>query len=146
MRLLMTAPTARQIDVGLAVLRIAVGIIFLAHGGQKLFQFGFGGVTGAFAQMGIPFPGLTGPLVALVEFLGGVALVVGFATRIAALFLAVDMLGAMLFVHLAGGFFLPAGVEFALVLFAANLAIFFMGPGDYSLDHTISRRRTATTA
>lgn len=141
MRFFTTAPTARQIDVGLAILRIAVGLVFLAHGGQKLFQFGFEGVTGAFGQMGIPFPGLTGPLVAIVEFVGGVALVLGFATRLAALFLAVDMLGAMLLVHMSGGFFLPAGVEFALTLFAANLALFFMGPGDYSLDHGISRRR-----
>ena len=139
-----TAPTARQIDVGLAILRIAVGIVFLAHGGQKLFQFGFGGVTGAFGQMGIPFPGLTGPLVAVVEFLGGIALVVGFATRIAALFLAIEMLGAMLFVHIPAGFFLPAGIEFAFSLFAANLALFFVGPGDFSLDHAIDRRRATT--
>jgi putative oxidoreductase len=144
MRLLTTAPTARQIDVGLAILRIAVGIVFLAHGGQKLFQFGLGGVTEGFGQMGIPFPGLTGPLVACVEFFGGIALVLGLATRLAALFLAINMLGAMLFVHMAAGFFLPAGVEFALSLFAANLALFFMGPGDYSLDHAISRRRTTT--
>ena len=142
MRFFTTAPTARQIDVGLAILRIAVGIVFIAHGGQKLFQFGFGGVTGAFDQMGIPFPGLTGPLVAILEFFGGIALVLGLATRLTALFLAVNMLGAMLFVHLPAGFFLPAGVEFALSLFAANLALFFMGPGDYSLDHTISRRGT----
>ena len=141
MRFFTTAPTARQIDVGLAILRIAVGLVFLAHGGQKLFQFGFEGVTGAFGHLGIPFPGLTGPLVAIVEFVGGVALVLGFATRLAALFLAVDMLGAMLLVHMSGGFFLPAGVEFALTLFAANLALLFMGPGDYSLDHGISRRR-----
>ena len=141
MRFFMTTPTARQVDVGLAILRIAVGIVFIAHGGQKFFQFGLAGVSEGFGQMGIPFPGLTGPLVAIVEFLGGIALVLGLGTRLAALFLAVNMLGAMLFVHLPAGFFLPAGVEFALSLFAANLALFFMGPGDYSLDHTISRRR-----
>ena len=141
MSLLTTTPTARQLDTGLAILRIAVGLVFIAHGGQKLFQFGFAGVTGAFGQMGIPLPGITGPLVAIVEFLGGILLVVGLFTRIAAFLLAVNMLGAMLFVHLSAGFFLPAGVEFALTLFLANIAILVMGPGALSLDHSIYRRR-----
>ena len=141
MSLLTTTPTARQLDTGLAILRIAVGLVFIAHGGQKLFQFGFAGVTGAFGQMGIPLPGITGPLVAIVEFLGGILLVVGLFTRIAAFLLAVNMLGAMLFVHLSAGYFLPAGVEFALTLFLANIAILVMGPGALSLDHSIYRRR-----
>ena len=145
MRLFATGPTARQIDFGLAILRIVVGLVFIAHGGQKLFQFGFEGVTGAFGQMGIPMPGIAGPVVACVEFFGGIALVLGIATRIAALFLAINMLGAMLFVHISAGFFLPNGVEFALTLFGANLALFLMGPGDYSIDHSLDRRRAATT-
>lgn len=144
MRLFATAPTARQIDIGLTILRIVVGLVFIAHGGQKLFQFGIAGVSAGFGQMGIPFPGVAGPVVACVEFFGGIALVLGIATRIAALLLAINMLGAMLFVHLKAGFFLPAGVEFALTLFGANLALFIMGPGDYSIDHSLDRRRVAT--
>jgi putative oxidoreductase len=134
--------TSRRLDAGLAVLRVIAGIVFAAHGAQKLFVYGFGGVTGAFGQMGVPLPGITGPLVALVELLGGLALVFGLLTRLAALGLSVVMLGAILMVHLAGGFFLPNGVEFALALFGAAAALALTGPGEFSLDAVLGRRRT----
>ncbi len=141
MGILTATPTTRQIDLGLLLLRLAVGAVFIAHGAQKVFVYGFAGVSGSFGQMGIPLPGITGPLVAIVELAGGVALVIGLLTRLAAIALAIDMLGAILFVHLAGGFFLPAGVEFALVLLAACLALAIIGPGAMSLDRGIGGRR-----
>ena len=141
MGILTATPTARQIDLGLLLLRLAVGVIFIAHGAQKVFVYGFAGVSGSFGEMGIPVPGITGPLVAIVELAGGVALVIGLLTRLAAIALAIDMLGAMLFVHLAAGFFLPAGIEFTLVLLAACLALAIIGPGAMSLDRGIGGRR-----
>ncbi len=141
-----TPLTAPRIDIGLAVLRIITGIIFMVHGGQKLFVYGFAGVSGAFAQMGIPLPGITGPLVALLEFFGGFALVVGLLTRLSALGLAINMLGAIVMVHLAAGFFLPNGYEFALALLGATITLALTGAGNYSVDAVIARRRRGGNA
>lgn len=130
-----------RIQTGLTLLRAAVGTIFIAHGAQKLFIYGMSGVVGAFGQMGVPFPEVTGPLVALLEFFGGIALLVGLLTRFAALGLAINMLGAMVLVHAPAGFFLPNGIEFALILGAASLAFAIMGAGEYSVDALVARRR-----
>jgi putative oxidoreductase len=141
-----TAPSgllasAERLNVGLAVLRIIVGTVFIAHGAQKLFVYGLGGVTGAFAGMGVPLAAVAGPAVAFLELFGGIALVLGLLTRLVGLGLAGVMLGAIVFVHAAGGFFAPEGVEFVLTLFAAAVALALTGPGTYSLDAVLARRR-----
>lgn len=132
--------TAGQLDAALAILRVIVGVIFAVHGGQKLFVFGLAGVAGAFGQMGVPLAGVVGPAVALLEFAGGIALVVGLLTRPVALGLAINMIGAILLVHGRAGFFLPAGYEFALALLGSAAALAIAGAGGWSLDAMIAGR------
>ena len=128
-------------DLGLAVLRVITGTIFIAHGAQKLFVYGFDGVAGGFAQMGVPFPAVVGPMVGLLEFFGGLALITGLLTRLAGAGLAINMLGAFLIVHLPAGFFLPNGYEFVMLLAASTSALALTGAGRYSIDAVIGRRR-----
>jgi len=126
---------------GIAVLRVVVGMVFLVHGGQKLFVFGFGGVAAFLGQVGIPAPGLAAVILTAVEFLGGLALLLGLFTRWAAIPLAIVMLVAILTVHLKAGFFLPNGYEFALTLLGANVALALLGSGEASVDGVLKKRR-----
>src|SRR5438270_7135094 len=85
---------------GLAVLRIAVGAVILTHGYQKVFHMHLGGVAGFFGHLGIPLPTLSAIVVMAVEFVGGVLLITGLATRILAALIAVDRLGEVFVFHL----------------------------------------------
>jgi putative oxidoreductase len=143
MRLFETA-SPRQINVALAILRVVTGIIFTAHGAQKVFVYGFDGVAGGFAQMGIPMAAFAAPAVALVELLGGLALIAGLLTRVASLGLGITMLGAFFFAHMKAGFFLPNGYEFVLTLFAIVTTLMITGAGAFSLDAVLAGRRLAT--
>jgi putative oxidoreductase len=125
---------------GITILRVMVGIVFLAHGGQKVFVYGFSGVSGVFGQMGIPMPTVMGPFVALLELVGGALLIVGVGTRWVSILFAIEMAVAVLKVHLSGGFFLPKGFEFALTLFAASCAIALEGPGPAALGRTLTKK------
>lgn len=127
-------------DWGIAVLRVAAGIVFLAHGGQKLFVFGLSGVEGAFAHMGFPMPSILGAFIAVLEFVGGIALIAGLLTRWVAILFAIEMAVAVLKVHLANGFFLPQGCEFASMMFAASVAL--AGPGAAAVDRVIFKSST----
>src|SRR4051812_47398512 len=109
-------PSDKALAVGLFLLRTIVGVVLMAHGGQKLFTYGLTGTEQGFAQMAVPLPQITAPLIAVIELVGGILLVFGLLTRVFAFLFACDMAGAIVFVHFAGGFFLPAGYEFALLL------------------------------
>ncbi len=131
----------RTQEWGITILRVAVGVIFLPHGGQKLFVWGFGAVAAFLGELGIPMPMLAAVIVTLVEFGGGLALLLGVYTRWAAALLAIDMLVAILTVHIRHGFFLPEGFEYPLMLLAANLALVFLGSGKCSVDEFLRLRR-----
>jgi len=125
---------------GLTILRLVVGIVFLAHGAQKVFVLGHGGVTGMLASIRIPLPSVMAVVLMAVEFLGGAALVLGLLTRWAAALIGFDMIIAILAVHLKGGFFSPKGVEFPLTLLAACIALVMVGPGAASVDGALVKR------
>ncbi|MEO6528364.1 MAG: DoxX family protein [Gemmatimonadaceae bacterium] len=144
--LLFRSSTQRQISFGLAILRVVLGATFIMHGGQKLFVYGFAGVTGAFGQMGIPMPGLLGPLVALVEFFGGIAILLGLLTRLAALGIGATMVVAILTVHLKAGFFNPQGVEFPLSLLSSAITLAITGAGAFSIDAILNTRLSPNEA
>src|SRR2546422_5830527 len=89
---------------GLVPLRLVVGLVFIVHGGQKLFVFGVGGAAGFMAKVGIPWPFLAAVVVIAVEILGGLALILGLGTPLAAALPALDMGGALLARPPAAGF------------------------------------------
>ena len=125
---------------GLTVLRVVVGAVFLMHGCQKLFVMGFHGVAGFLGVLGVPAPAAAAVVLTLVEFVGGALLVLGLFTRWAAWLLAIDMVMAILLVHLKKGFFNPQGFEYPLTLLAASIAIALGGPGAASVDGVIKTR------
>ncbi len=119
-------------------LRIALGVIFLAHGSQKLFGwFGGHGLAGtaAFfaAKLGLAPGWLWAVLAGGGEFLGGLLVILGLFTRFGALCITVVMLVAIFKVHW-GIFFMPAGMEYPAALLAAALALLLAGGGKFSLD------------
>jgi putative oxidoreductase len=137
---LFNSASKKQIDTGLTILRLIVGAIFVAHGGQKLFIFGLDGVAGAFGQMGIPMAGILGPFAAFVEFFGGLALISGLLTRLASLGLLSTMVVAILKVHLPNGFFAPNGIEFPLALVGGTALLALTGAGSWSIDGLIAKK------
>jgi putative oxidoreductase len=132
-------------STALLPIRLAFGLIFLAHGTQKLFGwFGGGGLSAtgeAFANMGFS-PGLMMAFLAgVIELFGGLFLMLGLGTRIAASALTVQMLVAMFGVHWQNGFFMKTGgIEFTFALVAGLLAAVIYGGGAASADRAITRR------
>jgi putative oxidoreductase len=135
--------------IGVTLLRVVVGIIFVLHGAQKTFEQTFPGVQGFFESLGIPLAAVAAPAVSLLELVGGILLIVGAFTRIVAALLTVNMIVAIATVHAAAGFFVDAGgYEFVLLLGAAAVAIALIGAGRFSVDELIvgARRRRAVAA
>lgn len=127
------------------LMRLSAGVIFTAHGAQKLFgSFGGGGLEGTaqwMASIGLE-PGYLMALAAgSAEFFGGIALLFGLLTRPAAFVLAITMLVAIITVHLPNGLFLSNnGYEFGLALLAITGALVLNGGGKLSLDRMLSAR------
>ena len=125
----------------ITILRVVIGVMFVAHGAQKLFQLGIHGVAGFFGAAGIPLPLVSATIVTLVEFIGGIALILGLLTRWAAALNAFDMVVAILVVHLKNGFFdQNHGIEYPLTVLAACIVLAVVGPGAASVDGALAKR------
>ncbi len=130
--------------LGLTVLRVVLGTTFLLHGWQKFTEWTVAGTQASFAQMGVPAAELAAPVAAVVELVGGLLLVLGLGTRVVAALLALNMLGALVLVHLPAGFFAAeGGVELVLLLAAASALFVLAGAGRWSLDHVVAAKRRA---
>jgi putative oxidoreductase len=135
-------------DVALTTLRVVLGVVFFAHGAQKMLGwfggYGFHGTMGFFTHMGMPAP--LALLIICTEFFGGLGLLVGLLTRIAALGVFGLMIGAIFMVHLQNGFFMNwmgtqkgEGFEFHLLVLAIAAALLLRGAGAFSLDRSLSK-------
>ena len=139
-----------------AILRLVLGIVFFAHGAQKMLGwfggFGFAGTMGFFTgPMHIPAP--LAFLAIAAEFFGGLGLILGFLTRIAAFGIAVNMIVAIATVHAPFGFFMnwsgtQKGEGFVYHLLTLALTAFLMirGAGAFSIDHAIATASPVRTA
>lgn len=114
-------------DWALLALRVALGVIFIAHGYSKLM--GMDGVTGMVMKLGFPAPGFFAYVLALTEFLGGIALLVGVFTSIASILIIIVMLVAIFGMK---GLYLPA-IDPDLSLLVMAIAVLLMGPGRFSV-------------
>lgn len=135
-------------DVSLTILRLVLGVVFFAHGAQKMLGwfggYGFHGTMGFFAHMGMP--AAMGLLIICTEFFGGLGLIVGLLTRIAALGVAGLMIGAIFMVHLQNGFFMNwmgtqkgEGIEYHLLALAMAATVLLRGAGAFSVDRALSK-------
>jgi putative oxidoreductase len=139
---------ARWHDLAALPLRVALGIIFLVHGAQKLFGLfggpGLSGVAEFLASLGL-VPGMFWAFVAgVLELVGGAALLLGLLTRWVALALALEMAVSLVLVHLPAGFAAAqGGAEFPLALIGGLLSLFLSGAQRYALDARLPARLRA---
>ena len=127
--------SASQADLGAALLRVTSGVYFLIHGLIKVFIFTPAGTAGYFQSIGLP--GFLGYVTILLEVAGGIALIVGYKSRIASAILAVVLLGALWFGHASNGFTFSnpnGGWEYPLFWAVAMAALALIGPGAFALD------------
>lgn len=136
------------------LLRVTLGVVFFPHGAQKVFGwfggFGYEATLASFEQT-LNVPEAMTILVMAAELLGSICLVLGLLTRFAALGIAAVMIGAIFLVHWQNGFFMDwqnqkqgEGYEYHLLAAGAALALVALGPGHWSLDRKLWRRRVRT--
>lgn len=125
----------RSSDLGPLLLRIGVGVVFAAHGWQKLDN-GVGNFAPMLVAQNVPAPEVVAWLITIAEGVGGIALILGVFTRLVTLPLIAVMVGAIIMVKADLGFIVSdaAGAELDTALLAGLLGLLFIGPGRLSLD------------
>jgi putative oxidoreductase len=128
-------------SIGMLIIRIVVGLLFVGHGTQKLFGWfgghGRSGTTGFMESLGYPAPGAAAVVGGAAEAVGGVLLLLGFLTPLGSLLVIAMMVSAMLAVHVSRGMWnTTGGIELPLVYAVVAAGIAF-GPGRFSLDRVI---------
>jgi len=134
-------------DVSLTILRVVLGVVFFAHGAQRMTGW-FGGEGFRVTMAGLAHAGWPAPVAFLIisaQFFGGLGLIAGVFTRIAALGVCGLMIGAIFIVHLQHGFFMNwagsqkgEGIEYHLLALAMAAALLLRGAGAFSLDRALS--------
>ena len=147
MKALISKLTTTNIGLDTLPLRLGAGVIFTAHGAQKLFGwyggYGLEGTAGWMASIGLEPGMLMAAMAGSAEFFGGLLLVTGLLVRPTALILALTMLVAIVTVHLENGLFMSNnGYEFGLALLAISVALVFRGAGSLSADRLLQRQLT----
>ena len=136
--------SAALTDLALLVSRVALGVILLAHGWQKLNEYTVAGTAASFDKMGVPAPTAAATFATAVEIVGGAALILGLLTPVVALLNTFNLLGALVLVHAGNGVFVEnGGYELVLALAAGLVVIAMLGAGKFSVDGIIGRRYTA---
>lgn len=136
-------------DIALLLARIGLGIILIAHGWQKFNEWTLAGTSAAFGDMGVPAPSVTSIFAASAELFGGILILVGLVTPLAAVLNILVQLGALVLVHASAGVFIDnGGFELVLALAVGLLVIASRGAGRFSIDALLpgSAYRTSTTA
>ncbi|ETT27850.1 hypothetical protein RAJCM14343_5249 [Rhodococcus aetherivorans] len=133
-------------DLVLLVSRVALGVILLAHGWQKLHEYTLDGTSASFGAMGIPAPAIAATVVTVVEIVGGAALILGLLTPVVALANTLTLLGALVLVHASHGVFVDnGGFELVLALLAGLLPLVILGAGKFSVDALLHRSTTTAS-
>jgi putative oxidoreductase len=128
-----------MMDIGLLIIRLVIGVLFIGHGAQKLFGwfggYGLNGTGGWFESIGMK-PGVTMALFAgLTELIGGILFVLGLLTPVAGIMIAGTMVMAIVKVHAPNGLWATSnGYEYNLTLLAVAIGIALIGPGRYAID------------
>ena len=123
-------------ELGLAILRIVLGVIFIAHGWPKIGNIE--GTVGFLESLSVPLPVVMAWLLAGLEFGGGLLLIAGFLVTPVSVLLTVQMLAGIILVHASNGFYVidrgTGGIEFNLIVAASAMMLVFGGPGLAALD------------